>query len=232
MPDRAGLPGRDRLGTVPRQVRARAAATDWRITAALVWLTTAVYLGQLLAAVRFGASVRDVTARLFLDYPLVAWPLSPFLHGGTLHFLANVVMLALIGIEAQRHLAGRQYLGLFLVSAVVSSLVAAATMVPFTARPVASYGISGFVFALAAYLLVHLPAAHGGRGLAPAGFDLERHPLEITAVLFGVSAVLVVSIDVGQAALHGFRGVNGGHLGGVLVGTTAGYLHRRVTSCG
>jgi membrane associated rhomboid family serine protease len=225
MADRAGLPSRDLLQTYPRKVRTRAETTDWWLTFSLVSITSVVYLGQTFAGIWLHVSVRGVTAYLFLNYPLVAWPLSPFLHSGTPHFLANVVVLALTGIEAQRHLSDRQYVGLFLVTAVVTATVGAATMLPFTDGPVASYGISGFVFALATYLLVHLPMAHDEPVFTPAGFNFDRHPLEVVGLLLGVSVVLLVSIDVGGALLNGFRGVNGGHLGGAVVGILAGLAH-------
>lgn len=225
MDDRAGLPSRDLLKTSPGEVRTRAETTDWWLTFALVSITTLVYLGQTLAAIWLDASVQGVTVYLFLAYPAVAWPLSPFLHSGNPHFLANVGMLVLTGIEAQRHLSNRQYVGLFLVSAVVTAIVGAATMLPFADGPVASYGISGFVFALATYLLVHLSLAHDVPVVTPEGFNFDRHPLEILGILLGVSVVLLVSIDVGQALLNGFRGVNGGHLGGAVVGVLAGLVH-------
>ncbi|MFB6301659.1 MAG: rhomboid family intramembrane serine protease [Haloferacaceae archaeon] len=229
MADRAGFPGRELLRAYPERLRTRAAATDWQVTLALVGLTAVAYLGQTLAAIRVGAPVRDVTAFLFLARPALAWPLSPFLHAGPLHFVANVAVLVPTGIEAERHLSRRQYVGLFLVSSAGASLVAAATTMPFAEGPVAAYGISGFVFALATYLLVHLALAHEAPILPPDGPAPDRHPLEIVAVLLGVSVLVLVAADVGGALLNGFRGVNGGHLGGAFVGIVVGGLHR--TSC-
>lgn len=226
MSDRVGLPSRDLLRTYPAKVRARAATTDWWLTFGLVALSTVAYLGQTLAAVRLGTSVQGVTAYLFVRYPVVAWPLSPFLHAGSVHVLANVVVLAPTGIEAQRHLTDRQYAGLFVVTAAVTALLAAATLLPFTDGPVASYGISGFVFALATYLLVHLRNAHPEPLFTSEGVPLDRHPLELLGALLGVSVLLLVAADVGLALADGLRGVNGGHLGGALVGTAAGVLHR------
>ncbi|MFB6282138.1 MAG: rhomboid family intramembrane serine protease [Haloferacaceae archaeon] len=226
MSDRPTPPSRDRLRSYPARVRARARETDWRLTFGLVALSTAAYLGQTLAALRVGAPVRVVTARLFLARPLVAWPLSPFLHGGNPHFLANVLVLVPTGIEAQRHLTDRQYAGLFVVTAVVAALLAAATLVPFADGPVASYGISGFVFALATYLLVHLRRAHPDPPFTARGVALDRHPLELFGALLGVSVLLLVAADLGLALRYGLRGVNGGHLGGAAVGAVAGALHR------
>ncbi|MFB6301665.1 MAG: rhomboid family intramembrane serine protease [Haloferacaceae archaeon] len=231
MADRAGLPSRELLKTYPRKIRTRIETTDWRITLYLIFFTTVAYLGQTLAAIWLNASIEGVTAYLFLNYPLVAWPLSPFLHSGNPHFLANIAMLALTGIETQRHLSDRQYIGLFLVSAVVTGLAGAATMLPFADGPVATYGISGFVFALATYLLVHLWLAHDEPVFTSEGFNFDQHPLEIVGILLGVSVVLSVATDLGQALLNGFQGMNGGHLGGAVLGIVAGIFSKMVRSC-
>jgi hypothetical protein len=130
------------------------------------------------------------------------------------------------GIEAQRHLPDRQYLVLFMESAVVSALLGAGMKIPFSSKPVAVYGISGFVFALATFLLVHLYLAHDEPLLSSEGFNVRRHPLELIAILLGISVLLLVAVDVGQAFLNDFRGVNGGHLGGAILGILEAYGQR------
>lgn len=212
------------LRRYPDQARTRITETDWRLTLYLTFAVVLVYFVQTLAAVRLGTSVEGVTSYLFLEYPVVAWPLSMFLHNGNAHFLANVVFLIVTGIEAQRHLSNGQYLALFLVSAVVTPALGAAANIPFTDKPVGVWGISGFVFALATYLLVHLYVAHDEPFLTEEGFNIRRNPFEVAGILLGVSVVLLVSFDVGQALLNGGRGVNGGHLGGSVIGSLFGYI--------
>jgi membrane associated rhomboid family serine protease len=208
----------------PARIRARAARTDWRVTRRLLLVTTLVHAVQTAVAVELRVPVAGVTAALFLERPAVAWPLSTFLHRDATHFLGNAVLLVATGIEAQRHLSTRQYLALFVAAAVATPLVGLAARRPFVDGPVAVYGISGFVFALATCLLVHFSLAHDAALATAEGVDPRRHPLEGFAVLLGVSALLLVAFDVGTALLSGGRGVNGGHLGGVLVGLGAGVV--------
>ncbi len=212
----------DVLLAYPQQARTRATETDWRATLSLVLAILAVYLGEQFAALWFGATTEGVVSLLFLGHPFVAWPLSLFFHSGLTHLFPNALLLLAVGIEAQRHLTDGQYAGLFLVTAVVSPLVGAATELPFTDQPVGVWGISGFVFALATFLLVHLYLAHDEPFLTDEGFNLRRNPFEVAAILLGVSVVALVVIDIGQAVVNGGAGVNGGHLGGTTIGALLG----------
>jgi len=205
--------------------RARARIVGLHPTLTLLLVVGLVYLGQTVAGAALDGSVRRATTVLFVQYPAVAWPLSPLLHDDGTHLAANAFMLAITGFEAQRHLSGRQYAGLVLGAGVASTGLGVATRLPFADGPI------GVVFAFATYLLVHLHRAH----VAPStdggpSPELRQSPLRIAAVVLGLSVVLLVVLDVGQAALGGFEGINGGHLGGAVVGVSAAVLQRRRTA--
>ncbi len=198
------------------------------ITNKVILAICLVFLAQELAAVYFGASIPGVTFYFFLHYPVPAWLLTFFLHQGVMHFLTNVALIGFVGRVVEPTFSKRGYL-LFLVGTMVlSALGAYAVKAPFTAKPVAAYGASGFGYALAAYSL-RFPLRHGDALLDVLAFGInpvETPPAERIAFLFGVSAVAMVVLDVLTGPYLTAEWVNGAHLVGVGVGVAVGRLEK------
>lgn len=196
------------------------------ITSYVVFAICFVFLTQELAAVYFGASILGVTSYFFLHYPVPAWLLTFFLHKGVMHFLANVALIGFVGRVVEPTFSKREYL-LFLVGTIVlSALGAYAFKAPFTTKPVAAYGASGFGYALAAYSL-RLPYRHGD-GLLDM-WKLRNPSLgtplaDRLACLLGVSAILAVALDLFTGPYMTAEWVNGAHLVGVVVGVIVASL--------
>lgn len=198
------------------------------ITNYVVLAICLVFFVQELAAVYFGASILGVTSYFFLEYPVPAWLLTFFLHKGVLHFLANVALIGFVGRVVEPMFSKRGYL-LFLVgTAVLSAVGAFAVKAPFTPKPVAAYGASGFGFALAAYSL-RFPFRHCDTLLNVVTFGtnpVETPPTERIAFLLGMSAVVMVAFDLLTGPFLTAEWVNGAHLVGVLIGLIVGKLSR------
>lgn len=179
-----------------------------------------VFLAQEIAAVYFGASILGVTSYFFLYYPIPAWFLTFFLHKGVMHFLANVALISFVGRVVESEFSKRGYLTFIVGTVVLSSLGAYLAKAPFTAKPVAAYGASGFGFALAAYSL-RFPLRHGDAPLNMLTFGtnpVETPPAERIAFLLGVSAVVSVVVDLFTGQYLTTEWVNGAHLVGVIIG--------------
>lgn len=203
-----------------RDLRADLQNRDSPITQRMVLAICVVFLAQEIAAVYFGASILGVTSYVFLHYPVPAWLLTFFLHRGAMHFLANVALIGVVGRVVEPEFSERRYLAFLVDPAVLSALGAYLAKAPFTAKPVAAYGASGFGYALAAYSL-RFPSRHDDALLDVVTFG--TNPVEIPlaeriAFLLGVAAVLTVALDLLTGPYLTAEWVNGAHLVGVIVG--------------
>jgi membrane associated rhomboid family serine protease len=198
----------------PFESGARAIVAEHRslsapVTDLLAVIVCAVYAAQTFQAVRWGApSVFVATNYAYLRAPWLAWPLSPLLHGGLVHVVPNVLTLLAFGRVAEAHLTTRRFAAMAVVAAVGSITALAGWGLAFGSRSyVAAYGISGVVFAVGGFAVVHLP-------------DHDRvSDLELLTVLFGLCAVALVVVESAAAAVSlSPSTVNVGHAAGLLVG--------------
>ncbi|WP_144905079.1 rhomboid family intramembrane serine protease [Halobellus captivus] len=168
------------------------------------------------------SSVFETTNYVYFREPWLAWLLAPLLHGGLTHVVPNVLTLFAFGRIAEGHLPQRQFAAMVVVAAVGSILALVAWSVVFAPDSyVAVYGISGVVFAVGGFAVVHLPR-HG-----------RATDLELLATLFGVCAVALVGVEALTAlAFRAPASVNVGHAVGLLVGVVTAFGTRpRGRSC-
>lgn len=202
------------------------------VTHKIVLAICLVFFVQELAAAYLGASILGVTSYFFLHYPVPAWLLTFFLHKGVMHFLANVAIIGFLGRVVESTFSKRKYV-LFLVGTMVLSAIGAyAVKAPFTTKPVAAYGASGFGYALAAYSL-RFPFRHGDALLDVVAFGanpIETPPAERIAFSIGVGAVVMVALDLLTGPYLTGEWVNGAHLVGVILGLFVGFHLTKVTS--
>ncbi len=200
---------------------------DSPVTSWVILAMSLVFLGQQMVAIRLGASILGITSYFFLEYPVVAWTLSFFLHKDIMHFLGNVFLIGLVGSVIEQFFSTRSYLLFLLCSAVLSGIGAVIFKLPFTSQPVAAYGASGFGFALVTYSL-YLPLK-SERRLADAlqlpnlisNMTLSEH----LAFLLGISAIVSVVIDILSGPVLTTEWVNGAHFAGAVVGLVVGKVH-------
>jgi membrane associated rhomboid family serine protease len=193
------------LGSIVDQHRSLSAP----ITDLLSVAVCGIYAVQAAQAVVWGVpSVFEATNYVYLRAPWLAWPLSPLLHGGLAHVVPNVITLFVFGRIAEAHLPVRRFAAMASVAAAGSIAALAGWSVVFASEPqVAVYGISGVVFAAAGFALVHLP--HHERVT----------DLELLAVLFGLCAVALVTVEsLAALVLRSPATINVGHAVGLLVG--------------
>jgi membrane associated rhomboid family serine protease len=152
--------------------------------------------------------LRGVTAWIFHEFPFLAWPLSPFLHKGILHFTANIALLALFGKYVEAQFKTRHFILWFIVITLVSKPVHAWISLQMSTKPdVAVYGISDFVFSLAFYSAIRLY------------YSKRKNEFEYVAWMIGILAVLIVSSNAVFAIWQGsVDPVNPGHFVGGLSG--------------
>lgn len=190
-----------------------------------------VFLVQEIAAALLGASNPDLTSYFFLEYPVPAWLLSFFLHKGLGHFFVNIALIGFIGRVVEPQFSKRAYLSFLVGSAVLSSIGAFLFKAPFTSKAVASYGASGFGYALAAYSLYFPYRDEKGvlDVLKPENLLSNTTPAERIAFLLGVSAVVAVVKDIFIGPYFTAEWVNGAHLTGVVVGLVVGRMGRSLS---
>lgn len=187
-----------------------------------------VFLTQEITAVYLGASILGVTSYFFLKYPVPAWLLTFFLHQGVMHFLANVALIGFVGRVVEPQFSKRGYLTFIVGTVVLSALGAYLAKAPFTAKPVAAYGASGFGYALAAYSL-RFPFRHGDALLHVVTFGtnpVETPLVERIAFLLGVAAATAVVLDLLTGPYLTAEWVNGAHLVGAVIGFLVGGFGR------
>jgi membrane associated rhomboid family serine protease len=199
------------------------------VTAVVVVTVVAVFCVQALTASRLGASIWVVTGSVFVEEPVLAWLLSPFLHRDLSHLVANVVVLALVGRVVEREFRTREYVAFLLAAGVLAGLGGYLSKALFSAAPVTAYGASGLAYAVAGYAL-RLPftgATSVRSGLDPMRVIEATTPAERVAAVFGVAAVATVAIDVATGPYLGVDWLNGAHLVGLLVGAWTAAIHHR-----
>lgn len=185
------------------------------VTDLLTLAVCAVYALQAFQTALWDApSVFVATNYVYLRAPRLAWLLSPLLHGGLTHVVPNALTLFVFGRIAEVHLSRVGFAAMTLLAAAGSIAALAGWGIAFGSDPhVAVYGISGVVFAAAGFAVVHVPR-HG-----------TVTDLELLAMLFGVCAVGLVSVEVLAAAVFlSPASINVGHATGLAVGVGAGVV--------
>lgn len=187
---------------------------DSTVTYLLAIIVAAVFIFEVaFAAVRSLGSIQIFATGIFGVHPVIAWPFSPVLHRGILHFGANLVGLLVVGIPIEKHWTWKRY-SLFLVLTGYLTIVAGTGfMLIFSDSPVAFYGTSGVVYALAGYALLHLFWSHDQFSLS-----------EKVAALIGSIALVLVVVDPFTGPYFDPLWINVGHASGFLIGAVAGWF--------
>jgi membrane associated rhomboid family serine protease len=201
-------PLRQEFKTAFAQYRASGAP----VTLTLIWIVTTVFAAEVALTVLFGVrSIRVFATGSFKLYPELAWLFAPVLHAGLGHFLVNIGGLLTVGIPLELQFTNRRF-GIFLLAtayfSTVGGLVAKAV---FTTTPIAVYGISGTVFALAGYALIHF-----GRS------SEHLKAFEWVALLVGFAAATTVAVDFFTGPYLHPEWINGGHATGFMIGVLVG----------
>ncbi|NHN41418.1 rhomboid family intramembrane serine protease [Halorubellus sp. JP-L1] len=199
------------------------------LTGVVVASVLAVFVVQAVTATRLGAPIGVVTAVVFVEEPVLAWLLSPFLHRDLAHLLANVAVVGFVGRVVEREFSTRDYAAFLVAAAVLAGLGGYLSKAAFTPDPVTAYGASGIAYAVAGYAL-RLPFRdHPVRpdALAPERVLATTTPAERVAAVFGVAAVATVAVDVATGPYLALDWLNGAHFVGLLVGAWTAGTHRR-----
>ena len=153
-------------------------------------------------------SLRGLNAHFFLNYPMLAWSTSEFLHKGVKHFVANIALLALFGKIVEPRFRTRYYIlwffTVFLIVKPTDALISLST----SSKPhVAVYGISDFVYSLGSYSALTLLILE------------NRDELEYLGLLVGFAALLHILLEIAQAVwLMSIQPINFSHLIGGVIG--------------
>lgn len=186
------------------------------VTYAVIGFVVGIFAVEVVFTLTRGlAGIHVFATGLFGVAPYVAWPLSPFLHRGSLHFGSSLVGLWLLGVPVEQYWTRWRYAAFLLASGYVATAVGVATMAPFTTKSVAFYGSSGMIFALGGFALVYFPRWFG-----------EVKTSEWLATFVGAVALLTVVIDPLTGPYLTAEWINGGHLGGLVVGLVVGLWRR------
>lgn len=174
-------------------------------------------LGALVSLLTERGPLEGLNAWFFIHYPLMAWPLTEFIHRGLGHFLVNIGLLGLFGSYVEPGIRRRYYVLGFLLVVVTATPIHAWQQLLITTKPhVAVYGISDFVAALGLFSLLLIY----GKAV--------RTELEYVALLLGVLIVSLTLFELIYAVLiWSLEPVNVGHLVGGLVGVIAFGFYRR-----
>lgn len=182
------------------------------VTYGLIGLVVGVFAVEMVYAYTRGlGSTRVFATGLFGLVPWLAWPLAPLLHSGSLHFLASVGGLWLLGLPVEQHWRRWRYAAFLFASGYLATAIGVLFIAPFTEKAIAFYGSSGMIYALAGFALAYLPFQ---RGRVTAS--------EWLAVFVGAIALLSVASDPFTGPYFAPDWINGGHLGGLVVGLGAG----------
>jgi membrane associated rhomboid family serine protease len=177
-------------------------------------VVAAVFLVEVVLTAVLGLqSVQVFATGLFGVYPWIAWPFSPILHRGILHFAATLIGLTIVGIPVERYWGRRRYTAFLLVTGYVTVILGAGFMAVFSDKQLAFYGTSGVVYALAGFSLTYLPSR---------GKDLEL--IGWFAVFIGVVAFVDVLVDPFTGPYFAPKWINGGHTSGFIIGAAIGLL--------
>jgi membrane associated rhomboid family serine protease len=177
-------------------------------------LVAAVFLIEIfVTAFRSLRSIRIFATGVFGVYPWIAWPLSPVLHRGFLHFAASIVGLIVVGLPIEKHWSRKRYAVFLVVTGYTTITFGVAFLSVFSDQQLAFYGTSGVIYALAGYSITHLPRKHDGLQL-----------IEKLAVFIGVVALISVILDPFTGPYFEPRWINGGHTSGFVIGVVAGWF--------
>lgn len=188
-----------------------AASEDAPITYLFVSFVTLVFLTEVGVTAILGLqSIQVFATGLFGVHPRVAWVLSPFLHRGPSHYVANMVAFAFAGVAIERHWSKRRFAGFLLISGYLPTVAGAALMMAFSSTQVAFYGSSGMGFAMTGFAIGHLPWAH-----------LRLTRPEWFAVGLGFLSLLTVLLDPFTGPYFHPDWINGGHATGFVIGLYA-----------
>lgn len=176
----------------------------YNIRAAL-WLSLIIFIIFI-----FQLIMENFTDLFILDSRLVVprvWTLitAIFLHSGMVHLLYNLFGLALFGSILEHVIGSRKFLYLFFVSGLVASIVS----LPFYTRVL---GASGAVMGILGVLGVLRPRLT---------VWLYHMPMPMIVALFVWAAGDIIGIYAPSGT------ANIAHLGGMVVGVTAGFYYRK-----
>lgn len=130
-------------------------------------------------------STRIFATGIFDVRPVAAWIGSPFLHSDLLHFLTNAFGLIVMGLAIEPEWDRWRYIIFTLVAGYGATFFGAALLLVFSEKQIAFYGASGIVYAYGGFALIHyLP------------LNQPRDIPELVSILFGLTAVLTIIIDV------------------------------------
>ena len=195
-----------------REAKDQYLAADAPIILTLIWVVTAVFAVEVALSVLFGTrSIRVLATGSFKLHPELAWLVAPFLHAGIGHLIVNIGGLAVVGIPLEQYFSKRRF-GIFIVvTAYLSTFTGGLTQAVFTTDQVAMYGISGVVYAM------------GGFGLVHFGSSNDSLPsFEWVALMFSLGAGVIVAFDPFTGPYFHPDWINGGHTSGFLIGVIAG----------
>lgn len=189
------------------------ATSEATVTYIVISLIAVVFLSEVfMTALTSLGSIQVFATGIFGVYPTIAWPISPVLHRGFFHFAASIFGLLVVGVPVEQHWSRTRYTVFLILTGYVTIAAGAGVLWAFAEQPVAFYGTSGVIYALAGYSLTHLTRQH-----------TTRSPVEAVAVLVGVSALLSVLFDVFTGPYFTAQWVNGGHTSGFVIGAVVGW---------
>lgn len=204
----------DRRGLLNVQMTLRAYTTsDATVTYLVISLIAVVFLIEVLMTALISLdSIQVFATGIFGVYPVVAWPVSPVLHSGFLHFAASVFGLLIVGVPVEKHWSRSRYVVFLILTGYGTIAAGAGVLWLFSDQSVAFYGTSGVIYALAGYSLTHLPRQH-----------TELNVLERIAVTVGIITLLSVLFDLLTGPYFTAQLVNGGHAFGFVIGAVVGW---------
>jgi membrane associated rhomboid family serine protease len=187
--------------------------SDATVTYLVISLIAVIFLIEILmTALTSLGSIQVFATGIFGVHPVVAWPLSPVLHSGVLHFAASVFGLLIVGVPVETHWSRTRYTVFLILTGYGTIAAGAGVLWLFSDQSVAFYGTSGVIYALAGHSLTHLPRQH-----------TELDLLERFAVIVGVLALLSVIFDLLTGPYVTAQWVNGGHASGFVIGAIVGW---------
>ena len=170
-----------------------------------LWLSLGIFIVFLLQLI-----IENFTDLFILDSKLVIpriWTLltAIFLHSGIVHLLYNLFGLALFGSILEHIIGSRKFLILFFVSGLVASLVS----LPFYTRVL---GASGAIFGVLGMLGILRP------GITVWLYHMPM-PMIVALFVWAAGDIIGIYAPAGTA--------NIAHLGGLVVGISAGIYYRK-----
>jgi membrane associated rhomboid family serine protease len=187
---------------------------DSKVTYLLGIIVAAVFILEVaFTAIRSLDSIQILATGMFGVHPAIAWPLSPVLHRGFLHFGANLIGLLTVGVPIEKHWTRRRYSLFLVLTGYLTIAAGTGFMLIFSDSPVAFYGTSGVVYALAGYSLIHLFQSH-----------IQFNLTEIVAAFIGFVALVSVVVDPFTGPYFEPLWINAGHASGLLIGAGAGWF--------